>query len=143
MRFIPKNIPITTASQAGYPSNLVRFNKNNFQPRIGFAYKPLDDKTVIRGGYGIYTNLIYATLARSHLTGGPFSGSVTYNNGIDNGVPLFSFPSPFLTSRHGGGAERQRRQPGSEDSVYAAVELHCGAAGASSASGLPTWAAGA
>ena len=28
--------------QAGYPSTLVRFNKNNFQPRIGFAYKPFE-----------------------------------------------------------------------------------------------------
>ena len=37
-------------------------------------------------------------MARSHLTGGPFSGSVTYNNALNNGVPLFSFPSPFLTS---------------------------------------------
>ena len=94
----PKNIPITTASQAGFPSTLARFNKWNFQPRFGFAYKPFGDKTVLRGGYGIYTNLIYATLARSHLSGGPFSGSVTYDNRFVNGVPLFSFPSPFLSS---------------------------------------------
>jgi outer membrane receptor protein involved in Fe transport len=94
----PKTIPITTASQAGYPSALARFNKLNLQPRVGVAYKPFGDNTVVRAGYGVYTNLIYATLARSHLTGGPFSGSVTYNNRIDNGVPLFSFPSPFLSS---------------------------------------------
>jgi hypothetical protein len=30
------------------------------------------------------------------MTGGPFSGSVSYVNSITNGVPLFSFPSPFL-----------------------------------------------
>ena len=95
----PKDIPITSASQAGYPSTLVTFNKKNFQPRAGFAYKPFsNDRMVVRGGYGIYSNLIYASVARSHLTGGPFSGSVSYNNAISNGAPLFGFPSPFLTS---------------------------------------------
>jgi hypothetical protein len=29
-------------------------DKNNIQPRVGFAYQ-LDDKTVLRGGWGIYT----------------------------------------------------------------------------------------
>jgi hypothetical protein len=29
-------------------------DKNNFQPRIGFAYL-LNDKTVVRGGFGVYT----------------------------------------------------------------------------------------
>jgi hypothetical protein len=94
----PKNIPITTASQAGYPSSLVRFEKHLFEPRVGFAYKPFHhDNTVIRAGYGIYSNLIYSQVAKA-MSGGPFSGSVTYNNAIVNGMPLFSFPSPFLTT---------------------------------------------
>jgi hypothetical protein len=97
--FYPTNIPVTTASKAGYPSNLINMDKRNIEPRVGFAYKLFgSDKTVLRGGYGIYTNLIYAAMARTQMSGGPFSGNVTYRNSITGGVPLFSFPEPFLQS---------------------------------------------
>jgi len=95
--FYPKNIPITTASQAGYPNALINMDMKNIEPRVGFAYKLFgSDKTVLRGGYGIYTNLLYSPLAAGTMVGGPFGGSVTYFNSLTNGVPLFSFPSPFL-----------------------------------------------
>src|SRR5712671_159613 len=95
--FYPKNIPILSASRAGFPDGgLVGFPKLNFYPRVGAAYKPFgDDKTVIRAGFGTYGNLVYGSLGRG-LGGGPFSGSTTYTNAVTNGVPLFSFPSPFL-----------------------------------------------
>jgi hypothetical protein len=95
--FYPKNIPIQTASQAGYPANsLVNMDLKNVEPRLGFAYKLFgSDKAVLRGGYGIYTNLVYSPLAAS-MVGGPFAGSVSYFNSVTKGVPLFSFPSPFL-----------------------------------------------
>ena len=35
---------------------LVKPDKNNFAPRFGFVYK-LDEKTLVRGGYGIFYNL--------------------------------------------------------------------------------------
>lgn len=97
--FYPKNIPLLSASQAGFPDGaLVKYQKHNFYPRFGAAYKPFgDDKTVIRAGYGIYGNLVYGSLGRG-LGGGPFSGSTTYTNALTNGVPLFSFPNPFLPS---------------------------------------------
>jgi hypothetical protein len=95
--FYPTNIPILSASQAGFPEGtLVGYPKLNFYPRVGAAYKPFgDDKTVIRAGFGTYGNLVYGSLGRG-LGGGPFSGSTTYTNAVTNGVPLFSFPYPFL-----------------------------------------------
>jgi hypothetical protein len=97
--FYPKNIPLTSASKAGFPERtLVRFPKTSFYPRLGAAYKPFgDEKTVIRAGYGIYGNLIYGSLGRA-LGGGPFSGSTTYTNALTAGVPLFKFPYPFLAA---------------------------------------------
>lgn len=68
---------------------------SNFAPRFGLAYR-VTDNTVVRGGYGIYTETLgrYSRL----LTGGPFEITETYNNVIANGQPLFSFPNPFPTS---------------------------------------------
>src|SRR5208337_1946603 len=46
-------LPVETAAQAGVASSLWNMPKNNWAPRIGLAYQ-IDDKTVIRGGYGMY-----------------------------------------------------------------------------------------
>jgi hypothetical protein len=37
----------------GNPQYPYQWDRNNLQPRVGFAYL-LDDKTVVRGGYGLY-----------------------------------------------------------------------------------------
>ncbi|MGH9664172.1 MAG: hypothetical protein ACRD9L_07100, partial [Bryobacteraceae bacterium] len=88
---------VLSAEQAGYPSgSLLDYHKNDFYPRIGMAYKlTADGKTVIRAAYGLYGNAVYGTIARN-LEGGPFGGSETFFNSITDGVPLLSFPNPFV-----------------------------------------------
>ncbi len=85
----PKNINIVTGNVLPSP------DKKNLRPRFGFAYR-LRDKSVIRGGYGIFTETI-GYFAR--LQGvGPFQISETYNNQGPDGRPFFSFPNPFPSS---------------------------------------------
>jgi hypothetical protein len=93
----PKDVKIISAEEAGYPSeSLLEYHKHNFYPRVGLAYKLTSDgKTVIRAGYGLFGNAIYGTIARN-LEGGPFGGTVTYFNSITDGVPLLTFPNPFV-----------------------------------------------
>ena len=88
----PRNIPLESATQAGYPDNsLVRFPKTNFYPRAGLAYKlTADGKTAVRAGYGIYGNTIYGSMAQQGV-GGPFAGSATLTNVLTNGKPLLTF----------------------------------------------------
>jgi len=71
--------------------DLANTDKNNFGPRIGFAYSGLRaNKTVVlRGGYGV----LYATdvSAQQPLTANPGTGSYSYSCdpslGNNNGCP--------------------------------------------------------
>ena len=94
--FYPKTINIVAGNVV--PSADLR----NFVPRIGVAYR-LNDKTVIRGGYGIFNEFL-GQLSRVQ-GGGPFALSETYVNKIENGVHSFrcrihspppAFPRMFL-----------------------------------------------
>lgn len=75
----------------GWPRNPFNTDWNNFGPRLGFAWRPLgSERTVIRGGYGIF-------FEHPYLAGVPLSASLGFERSagltsIDNGVtPAFQF----------------------------------------------------
>jgi hypothetical protein len=45
---------IQTSSQAGLPESITSTDRAQFGPRIGFAWQPIGEKTVFRGGYGLF-----------------------------------------------------------------------------------------
>lgn len=75
---------LTFAGVNGEPRELYGTPKSNFMPRFGFAYK-LDEKTVMRGGYGIFFGFLGQrrgdVIQSGFSTNTPLN--VTQNNGLN------------------------------------------------------------
>ena len=81
-----------------YPSTLVEPDRNNFAPRIGVAWKPFGNKTVIRGGYGINYNLgQYRSMVLQLVYQPPFSTTQTIS-ATNFPVGTLTFQNAFPTS---------------------------------------------
>jgi outer membrane receptor protein involved in Fe transport len=72
---------------------LVKANRQNFAPRVGFAYS-LNERTVIRGGYGIYYNLLDRIGSEDQLSLNP-PFLINYNFTSDTLTPAATFTTGF------------------------------------------------
>jgi hypothetical protein len=70
-------------------------DRNNVAPRLGFAYSP-DQKTVIRGGAGVYYGLSYAT--NWQYAGAAWQNDIVMHPSNDSGVTQYaSVENPYPT----------------------------------------------
>ncbi len=71
---------------------LIKPDYSNFSPRFGFAYS-VNDKTVVRGGYGLYyAPLLYNDFGRGGQAGFSVQGGANINFGFDAFIRLSNYP---------------------------------------------------
>jgi outer membrane receptor protein involved in Fe transport len=79
---------------AGIRTDQVNVDKNNYGPRLGFAYSPLDSNTlVVRGGYGVFFGRTPAImLGTAHSQNGIQVVNLTFT-----GTAMPAYPSRFAS----------------------------------------------
>jgi hypothetical protein len=82
------NYGVVTAKEAGVSRGLVNTDRNNFAPRLGIAWR-LTEKTVLRGGYGMFYPTSAAQGIRDALASAPFNQGLTKSGAV---IPLGGWP---------------------------------------------------
>jgi len=76
-------IPYVTSKQAGWDNSLLTPRPLRLAPRIGIAWSLPDHKTVIRSGFGIYTNQAAYSIIQNASLNLPFYFAKTVSNGTN------------------------------------------------------------
>jgi hypothetical protein len=84
---------LTFAAVDGQPTGLYDTPTNNVMPRLGFTYK-LSDKTVVRGGYGVFYGFLGQRRGDVITTG--FSATTNLTPSLNNGLTFIeTLSNPF------------------------------------------------
>jgi hypothetical protein len=89
--------PIVFAGSLGLSNSLIRTDKNNWQPRMGLAYRPFGgNKTVVRAGFGVYTSFlpVYIGFRQLGSSNPPFLLAETFEAAAGRS-PTLTFANPF------------------------------------------------
>ena len=87
---IPPTLSYITSANAGWNNSLLQARPLRLAPRIGLAWALPDHKTVIRSGFGIYTNQAAYNIIQNAALNLPFYVAKTVNNSVVSGVPVHS-----------------------------------------------------
>lgn len=84
------------ANTNGVSRGIIQPDKNDFAPRIGFAYRPFaNNGVVVRGGYGVFFNQVITNMAFLIRENPPFYSSRSLTNVA--GKVDFTLEDPFPT----------------------------------------------
>jgi hypothetical protein len=83
---------IGIAGQNGIPRGLVQNHWDIFEPRVGLAWRPFGDDTVVRTGFGMYYERVQGNDIYNVAPNPPFSNLATIFNSTTAPQPLLSNP---------------------------------------------------
>ncbi|MGA7791924.1 MAG: carboxypeptidase regulatory-like domain-containing protein [Candidatus Acidiferrales bacterium] len=96
---IPAGLAVIPSSQAGWDSRLLQGRPLRLAPRIGLAWSLPDHKTVIRSGFGIYTNQAAYSIIQNAALNLPFYVAKTVNNSLVTNSPPADTTEDILTAK--------------------------------------------